>query len=326
MTFKNLVDATGSPIDDRWKQERRDALLDAYRAIDPDVLLIELFPFGRRQMRFELLPLLDAAIGASRRPLVVSSVRDIGAAGQREPARRDLTLALVERYYDRVLVHSDPEWIRFERTFAYSEQIADKLHYTGFVVEPGTGSGRDTRAGNDEVIVSAGGGAVGRTLIETALQARRLTTVANRTWRVLMGINAPDADAAAIEALAGRIGDGRVAIERIRDDFTTLLRNCAVSVSQAGYNTTMEILDSGARAVLVPFAGGGETEQTLRANILAEHGRVEVVEESALTPEALAAAIDRAVRGPRPKQGSIDLGGAQRSAALLKQWIAEHSS
>jgi predicted glycosyltransferase len=78
--------------------------------------------------------------------------------------------------------------------------------------------------------------------------------------------------------------------------------------------------------VLVPFAGGGETEQTLRANILAEHGRVEVVEESALTPEALAAAIDRAARGPCPKQGAIDLGGARRSAALLKQWIAEHSS
>ena len=51
--------------------------------------------------------------------------------------------------------------------------------------------------------------------------------------------------------------------ERVRDDFTTLLRNCAVSVSQAGYNTTLEILDAGARAVLVPFAGGAETEQAL---------------------------------------------------------------
>jgi predicted glycosyltransferase len=85
----------------------------------------------------------------------------------------------------------------------------------------------------------------------------------------------------------------------------------------------MEIVDAGARAVLVPFAGGAETEQSLRANLLAEQGRVEVVEEAALAPETLAAAIDRALRGPAPQRGAIDLDGATRSAALLAQWIRE---
>src|SRR5512144_480587 len=87
VTFKNLVDATGKPIDDAWKRARQDALLAAYRAVQPEVLLIELFPFGRRQMRFELVPLLDAAIATVPRPLIVSSVRDIGAGGQHEPSR-----------------------------------------------------------------------------------------------------------------------------------------------------------------------------------------------------------------------------------------------
>jgi predicted glycosyltransferase len=279
-------------------------------------------------MRFELMPLLDAAIAvaatrAGRRPLIVSSVRDIGAAGQRDPARRQQTLDLVERYFDRVLVHSDPALIRFERTYAHSDAIAPKVHYTGFVVEPATGDEQDSVAGKDEVIVSAGGGVVGRALLETALLARRATILADRTWRVLTGVNATDADVAAIETLADRIGDGRVIVERTRDDFTTLLRNCAVSVSQAGYNTTMEILHAGTRAVVVPFAGGAETEQALRAGILAEQGRLEVVDESALAPETLAAAIDRAARGPSPPRGAIDLGGAQRTAALLAQWIAE---
>ena len=86
VTFKNLVGATGTPIDEDWKRKRREALLAAYREVDPQVLLIELFPFGRRQMRFELLPLLDTAIGRSsthiwRRPLIVSyfsRIRDVG--------------------------------------------------------------------------------------------------------------------------------------------------------------------------------------------------------------------------------------------------------
>jgi predicted glycosyltransferase len=276
-------------------------------------------------MRFELLPLLDAATDASPRPLIVSSVRDISGGGQRVPSRQMETVDLVNRYFDRVLVHSDPELIRFERTFAHADRIADKLHYTGFVVERAIRDTHDTLAGSDEVIVSAGGGAVGRALLETALRARPLTTLAGRTWRLLLGINASAADAAAIEGLGREIGGGRVVIERVRDDFTTLLRNCAVSVSQAGYNTTMEIIDAGARAVLVPFADGAETEQTLRATLLAEQGRLQVVAESALAPEALAAAIDRAVRGPRPKRGAIDLGGAERSAVLLAQWMAERS-
>jgi predicted glycosyltransferase len=326
-TFKNLVDGNGAPIDERWKSGRRDALLAAYREIDPHVLLIELFPFGRRQMRFELLPLLDAAIAGAggRRPLIVSSVRDIGAAGQSEPARRQLTLDLVGRYFDRVLVHSDPTLIRFEQTFAHSEAIASKLHYTGFVVEPAAAEVDGSAAGKDEVIVSAGGGAVGRTLLETALRARRSTTLRERTWRLLTGVGAPAADFAAVESLAARIADEGIVVERTRDDFTTLLRNCAVSISQAGYNTTMEILHAGTRAVVVPFAGGAETEQSLRARILAGQGRLEVVDESALTPETLAAAVDRAASGPAPRRGAIDLGGAQCSARLLGQWVAERS-
>ena len=102
-----------------------------------------------------------------------------------------------------------------------------------------------------------------------------------------------------------------------------------VSVSQAGYNTVMETLQAGARAVLVPFAAGTEEEQTIRAQLLAERGLVHVVEENALTPATLAAAIDRAVLAPRPAPHaiaqsiaqSIDLGGARCTAELMREWL-----
>jgi predicted glycosyltransferase len=119
--------------------------------------------------------------------------------------------------------------------------------------------------------------------------------------------------------LAGLRGDG-VVVERSRNDFTLRLRNCVLSVSQAGYNTVMETLQAGARAVLVPYAGGAESEQTSRARLLAGRGLVQVVEEDALTPAALAAAIDRAASAPRPAAGALDLDGARRSAALIRGW------
>ena len=42
------------------RNSRRTALLSLADEVDPDILLLETYPFGRRQFRFELLPLLDA--------------------------------------------------------------------------------------------------------------------------------------------------------------------------------------------------------------------------------------------------------------------------
>lgn len=325
LDFKTLLDGNGRKIDEPWKRRRCEALLAAWRAADPHVLVLELFPFGRRQMRFELLPLLDAAARAPRRPAIVCSVRDV-LGGRKNPQRQQETLSLIEHYFDHVLVHGDPAVIGFERTFPLAARLTRKIQYTGYVVDVSGRAGMESPAGKGEVIVSAGGGAVGADLLESAIRARPLTTLRSRTWRVLAGSNLQEASFSALERLAAGIGEGRVVVERARSDFTTLLANCELSVSQAGYNTLMEIVQARARAVAVPFAGGHETEQTLRARCFAERGLLELVEEGALAPERLAAAIDRAARKPRPAPGAIDLEGAQCSATLIARWAAERVS
>ena len=65
-----------------------------------------------------------------------------------------------------------------------------------------------------------------------------------------------------------------VVVERYRPDFSQVLRRCRVSVSQAGYNTTLEVLAAGVAAVFVPFDEMLETEQALRAERLATRGVV----------------------------------------------------
>ncbi|HEU4350884.1 MAG TPA: glycosyltransferase [Burkholderiales bacterium] len=302
-SFRHLLDGRGQPVDEAWKERRRARLLEAYRASEADALIVELFPFGRRQMRFELIPLLEEA--ASR--LVVCSVRDIL---QPKPSREEEALACFERYFHRLLVHGDPRVAPFASSFSRTQRLEGRFFYTGYVAQEMAERGN---AGADEVLVSAGGGAVGRKLVETAIRARPLSALRNITWRILAGVNAKE-----IETLRF---DG-VIVERARSDFTQRLQNCVVSVSQAGYNTVVETLQAGARAVLVPFASSGESEQTLRASLLAQRGLVNMLEEDALSPAALAAAIDRAAAAPRPAAGAIDLGGARRSAALLREWLA----
>jgi predicted glycosyltransferase len=317
--FSALVDATGRPIDDAWRNARRDRLLALFEAVRPRLLLTEMFPFGRRQLGFELTPLLDAARARRPRPLVVSSVRDvINRPGK--PGKADWIVETLRRHFNRVLVHGDPSLLTLETSFPEAAQIADMLEYTGYVVNPPPESTGESGDGAGEVLVSTGGGAVAGPMIDAVLAARPLTRLKTRTWRILAGHNLPEAT---FRAYRKRAGDG-VILERARPDFLDLLARAELSISQAGYNTVMEILAAGPPAVVMPFAGGAETEQSLRAGLLAERGLLTVVEEAGLDGPALAAGIDRALARSGATRPSVALAtnGAARTADMLARMLA----
>jgi predicted glycosyltransferase len=321
--FKVLVDENENVIDDDWRARRADQFLRIWTDFAPHILMFELFPFGRRQMRFEILPVLEAAKVADRRPVVVSSVRDILVA-QSKPERNDQMLDLVETYFDHVLVHGDPNFVALDETFPHAARINDRVTYTGYVVDDsGMAKARskaDPVSDDAEVLVSAGGGAVGLNLLQTALAARPLSVARERPWRVLVGIKVDDSD---FHRLAAAAGAPNVVVERARPDFPALLAGAGLSISQGGYNTVMEALAAGCRAVVVPYAGGVETEQTLRAKRLAERTPLEIIAEADLTPERLADAIDRALAAPPLAAGVVDMNGAATTVSLIRKWANE---
>jgi predicted glycosyltransferase len=318
-TFKNLVGADGRPVDDALRTARCNALLAAFAEAAPEAVLIEAYPFGRRSFRFELEPLVAAARTRRPRPLVLCSLRDIVVAPEDEKRRHEI-VDRVRAEFDAVLVHGDPDLIPLEASFPLAGEIADRLVYTGYVAAPDPPAEDDAMAGAGEVLVSAGGGAVGGLLLRAALAARRCGCGAGSGWRLLTGPNLPAAEFAALNV---ELPEG-VIVERYRADFPQLLRRCRVSVSQAGYNTVLDILAAGAPAVLVPFAEMRESEQTLRAERLAACGAVEVVSPAALSPDRLAAAIERAVRR-RPVAPKIDTAGAQRTAFAIADMLCDQA-
>ena len=138
--FSDLVDEAGEPAGEALMEERRRRLLAFFAERRPDAVIIETFPFGRRQMRFEVGALLEAALGADPRPLVISSVRDILQA-KRQPGRAAEAADMVESRFDFVLVHGDARFAAFEETFPEAARIAGKLHYTGLVTDPPAAAG-----------------------------------------------------------------------------------------------------------------------------------------------------------------------------------------
>jgi predicted glycosyltransferase len=258
-SFNQLVDEYDQPIDDAWKKHRRDQLLNLLEQLNPRLLITETFPFGRRMMRFELIPLLQAARQSARAPLIVSSIRDI-LQPKSKPGRNQEVLEWVETYYDKILIHGDPQIATLDLTFPLAGGFSHKLNYTGYIVNSADDE-CDAEDGYNEVIVSGGGGA----------------------------------------ASLGR---------------------CTVSISQAGYNTVMDILRQKTPAVLVPFAEAGELEQSIRAQQLQKRNRAVCIEENHLSPLLLAEAVDKAAR-LEVESFDIDMNGAGNSAALIAGWLHE---
>lgn len=314
--MKPLRGSDGQPIDDAYRQRRRDLLLAEFEAVAPDVVVFETFPFGRSAFRFELVPLLERIASARPRPLVVASVRDI-LQHPAKPERVREMLEFARSAFDAVLVHGDRRFARFEETFPLAPELGLPMHYTGFVAAPDAPPSSPVSGARREIVASAGGGAVGMRLLLAALAAQKRSRYGHHPWRVLAGANIADADA---QRLTGAAGPGAI-VEPARGDFPALLSRALVSVSQAGYNTVLDVVRSGARPVIVPFAEHGETEQRARAERLRELNLAVVVDDAENSVATLADAIDAAVSRQDWGCWDFDCNGAARSAALIEDML-----
>lgn len=305
--FTRLLDDRGQEASAGYLEARTAALRHALAEFSPDILITELYPFGRRALSSEFLTLLEAAQDQRRRPVVLSSIRDI-LAPPSKPAKATRAAEIATQYYDAVLVHSDPQATRLEQSWPVTPALAAKLRYTGYVAPPAP-SPHPEGLGAGEVLVSSGGGAVGGPLHRAALAAARLRP--DLRWRLLVG----GSDPALLSELQAK-APGNAIVEPARPDFRQMLPLAAASVSMCGYNTAMDLLQAGTPAVLVPFDAGKEVEQGLRAQSLAALPGVEVLRSADLAATSLAEALDRVIAaGPRRDSG-LKFDGAAQSVAI----------
>lgn len=314
-----LVDERGDAIDDVWRERRKQQLLHTFHRTRPRVVVVEGFPFARRMFSFELLPLLEAARAMSPPPLIVSSVRDI-LEPKRKPGRNEQIVARIRSHFDLVLVHGDPRFVALADSFSLAEQIADWVEYTGYVIDSSTGK-RKPQPRSDDVLISTGsGGFGGEQLLRVAVAARKLIDSSSPLWRCMVGDSLPDSLFDELRLLAP---DG-MSIERNRNDFYDLLCAAAVSVSQAGYNTVMEVLDAGTAAVLIPFSDHNESEQSTRAGLLNSRALACLLPPAQLNPQNLLAAIETARQRARSPKMLPDMSGAATTATLIRERLRGH--
>lgn len=311
--FTRLLGADGREAGADLFAARRAQIRTVLAETAPDVVVTELFPFGRRALEAEFLDLVEAASRQRPRPLILASIRDVLVAPDR-PEKIRAAHARVAASYDAVLVHGDPALVALDASWPVDEGLRAKLRYTGYVDEAAAPV-EDTgaRAG---ILVSAGSSAAGLALCRAAADAARLRP--DLGWRILAGHGIADSE---IDALSAGLADG--VLSRARPDYRALLARAAVSVSACGYNTAVDLLATRSPAVLVPFAAGGETEQTLRAEHLAARGLARIVPENVLTPTTLVEAVEAIGAELAPAVHGIDLDGASRTVAIVEALLAK---
>jgi predicted glycosyltransferase len=315
----NLISHDESFNVERALCARRDQMLDCLEIFDPRVVVIELFPFGRKKFSDEIVPLLERASGrGDEGPLVLCSLRDVLVSRKDQERHDERAAELVNRYFDGVLVHADPSFVRLEESFRPRTPLAVPVYYTGFVARERSRHAPAQR--ERRVLVSSGGGLTGRALFTSALEAHRILWQEHSLPMTLIG--GPfiaEADWRALQA-AGRSMPGLTLIRTV-PDVGTVMEGVSASASRCGYNTTMDILYSGVPSLVVPFGDGYEDEQAKRAARLEELGIVQVIDPVRLDGATLANGI-RALETFRPDSARIQLGGAARTAS----WIGRQAA
>jgi len=313
--FQQLYVVNSSDSLSEIQARRKDLLRAAFDSFAPDILLIELFPFGRKKFNFELLPLLAHARATRPATKIVCSLRDILVRRPDQARYEAEVCALMNQYFDLLLIHADPRLQRLEETFGNVAGLDCPIRYTGYVAQPPRDRA-EARAGADSLLlVSVGGGRVGHELIACALDAE--TRLADRRrLHILTGPHMPVEQFQSLQKRAA--GRSHITLQRHTTQFLTWLRQADLSISMAGYNTCMDILSSGARALVCPFSDHENDEQTLRARKLEQLGYVSVLDPARLDPDYLAAEIVRCLNlaAPAPAM-ALDLRGAPRTAELL---------
>jgi len=208
-------------------------------------------------------------------------------------------------------------------------EIAIPVVYTGYVAEKRNGEGHFSGGkgpgdGRGFALVSAGGGLDGYELAVPCIEAwkrlREQGAVEGREMVIFSGLFVGEAH---YEALRGMCAGGPFRIERFAPDFLRWMQGADLSISRAGYNTCMNVLETAAvaldativRALLVPSRLS--EDQALRAHKLAEMGLAEVISPDVLTPHRIADAILRGLSQP-PVDHDLALDGAEQTRTFIE--------
>jgi len=325
--FTRLIPGNPGRSVEQIQHERKKTIYALMEDLQPDLFIVELYPFGRSIFGFELEPLLgDIRAGKFGRVKAVCSLRDILVEKKDPPAYEKRVLQKLNRYFDALLIHSDAALQRLDETFSRAGDIKIPLVYTGFITQQSDpAAGRKLRRelkiapGGKLVVASAGGGRSGFKLLASVLDACEL--LRDSLPIRLEAFTGPFMENEAHEKLVARCAPG-IRIQRYTRHFLDYLYAADLSVSLAGYNTCMNLLVTQVPALVYPYSR--QREQPMRVNKIKNLLPMKILNAENVQPDRLSDHIVQMLDQKRTlKTLPIDLNGAANAANFLSRWLNE---
>jgi predicted glycosyltransferase len=325
--FTRLIPGTPGLSVDQIRHERKKTIYSLMEKHQPDLFIVELYPFGRSMFGFELEPLLaDIREGRLGQVRAVCSLRDILVEKKDPCVYEERVIQKLNRHFDALLVHSDPEILRLEETFSRVADINIPVVYTGFITQQtDAANGRRLRrelalsSAQKLIVASAGGGRSGYRLLTSVIDACEL--LRDRLPIRLEVFAGPFLEKEKFKNLTARTSAG-FRIRRYTKRFLDYLYAADLSVSLAGYNTCMNLLVTRVPALVYPYAR--QQEQPLRANKIKTLLPMKMLNSADIQPVPLSNHMDQLLHHPGIKDApSVDLDGAAMAARFLGRWIDE---
>ncbi|MEM6613015.1 MAG: glycosyltransferase [Cyanobacteria bacterium P01_C01_bin.72] len=293
---------------------RSEIILAAAKNYQPDLVLVDKKPTGIERELQPTIKYLKQNLPKTRFILLLRDILDTPektiAEWQREGYYRQ-----VESLYDRILVVGMPEIFDLIGKYQFSEIIADKLRYCGYIrKKSGLKNRRTIRQelgiGKNEklVLVTPGGGEDGYSLITNYLQglAQQKDRFIEQNVHTLIfcGAEMPLQHQQQIKRQAKELPD--LTIKEFTNDMMSYINSADLVVSMCGYNTITEVLQKGKKAVVVPRIKPGR-EQLIRAQSMAKAGLIETIHPEKLTPSLLIETVFNSLASPKSPAKSVHL-------------------
>ena len=296
-------------------------MLSKIEEIKPDVFITEFFPFGREDCRLELLPVLTY--------LKKRGIKIYASIGYPYVVRSNIDILMAHcDLYDKFFIHTpkDLEYdfltqdidnfllkAVYKKTFNH---IKEKVYYTGYVMPFNSFNLKksdDIRrkfnaTGKIMVVVSRGGGVRYPKIISHSIAALRHLPASRYVLIVAAGPSTSPKEMSFFKKLAKSIHTKNLYLFRYLEDLPSYLNAGDVSVSMAGYNTSVSLLYFKKRCVLIPSREDPETalgyccEQISRARLMQQYIGSEVLDYHDTVPKKIADLIQKAATKSLPSE------------------------
>ena len=332
-------------------RERQVRLSEVMEQICPDVFCVEFFPFSRWSLKSEILNTIVRLNQVNPSAKVLCSLRDVPTRAKSDELQSTIALAqrrdgdairfysvpfggiyheflsfnrryyeevvpVLNLYFDAVLVHGDSQLSRLEDHFPWGTDIGIPVVYTGFVSEKLEDVSRPDGAPDRYVLVSAGGGVEGLALVAPCIEAwKQLEYDDALDGREMVIFAGAFIDETHFDALRELCGDGPFRIERFTPNFLVWMKHADLSISRAGYNTCMNVLETQVPSILVPSIA--MVDQVFRAQKLMGLGIAQVMHPDQLGVTKMAKTVAEMLESSVPEH-YLSLDGAVHTRKFIE--------